>query len=73
MRVGDAGARTEKTLAPERAAGLLVQRAGNGVPKAALARDYGMSRETVYQYPRHAKLGWEPPCRRGHYTEPKRR
>ena len=46
----------KKTLTPERAAEL-VQRAGNGVPKAACARDYGISRETVYQYLRHAKLG----------------
>jgi DNA invertase Pin-like site-specific DNA recombinase len=44
-----------KTLLPERAADL-IQRAGNGVPKAVLARDYGISRETVYQYLRHAKL-----------------
>ncbi|MCO4262508.1 recombinase family protein [Pseudarthrobacter sp. MDT3-26] len=44
----------KKTLAPERAAEL-VQRAGSGVPKAVLARDYGISRETVYQYLRHAK------------------
>ena len=40
---------------PERAAEL-VQRAGSGVPKALLARDYGISRETVYQYLRHAKI-----------------
>ncbi|MBT2515522.1 recombinase family protein [Arthrobacter sp. ISL-30] len=45
----------KKTLSPERAAEL-VQRAGSGVPKAALARDYGISRETVYQYLRHARL-----------------
>ena len=45
----------KKTLTPERAAEL-VQRAGNGVPKSVLARDYGISRETVYQYLRHAKL-----------------
>jgi len=44
----------KKTLAPERAAEL-VQRAGSGVPKAVLARDYGISRETVYQYLRHAE------------------
>jgi DNA invertase Pin-like site-specific DNA recombinase len=46
----------KKTLTPERA-DELVQRAGSGVPKAFLARDYGISRETVYQYLRHAKLG----------------
>jgi DNA-binding CsgD family transcriptional regulator len=34
----------------------MVQRAGDGVPKAVLARDYGISRETVYQYLGHAKL-----------------
>jgi DNA invertase Pin-like site-specific DNA recombinase len=45
----------KKTLAPERAAEL-AQRASDGVPKAVLARDYGISRETVYQYLRHAKL-----------------
>lgn len=45
----------KKTLTPERAAEL-VQRAGNGIPKVILARDYGISRETVYQYLRHARL-----------------
>jgi DNA invertase Pin-like site-specific DNA recombinase len=45
----------KRTLTPERAADL-VERAGSGVPKALLARDYGISRETVYQYLRHAKL-----------------
>ena len=45
----------QKTLTPERSAEL-VQRARNGVPKALLARDYGISRETAYQYLRHAKL-----------------
>ncbi|MDR6414864.1 DNA invertase Pin-like site-specific DNA recombinase [Pseudarthrobacter sulfonivorans] len=45
----------KKTLTPERAVEL-VERAGSGVPKAVLARDYGISRETVYQYLRHAKL-----------------
>jgi DNA invertase Pin-like site-specific DNA recombinase len=39
----------KKALTPERAAEL-VQRAGNGTPKVVLARDYGISRETVYQY-----------------------
>lgn len=43
----------KKTLTPERAAEL-VHRAENGVPKSVLARDYGISRETVYQYLRHA-------------------
>jgi DNA invertase Pin-like site-specific DNA recombinase len=47
--------RRKKTLTPERAAEL-AQRAGNGVPKVVLARDSGISRETVYQYLRHAKL-----------------
>ena len=45
----------KKTLSPERAAEL-VERAGTGVPKVILARDYGISRETVYQYLRHARL-----------------
>ena len=45
----------KKTLTPERAAEL-VERAGAGVPKALLARDFGISRETVYQYLRQATL-----------------
>ena len=45
----------KKTLTPERAAEL-AQRAGSGIPKVVLARDYGISRETVYQYIRHAAL-----------------
>jgi DNA invertase Pin-like site-specific DNA recombinase len=45
----------KKTLSPERAVEM-VQRAGSGVPKAVLARDYGISRETDYQYLRHASL-----------------
>ncbi|VXB03675.1 Transposon Tn21 resolvase [Arthrobacter sp. 9AX] len=45
----------KRTLSPERAAEL-VQRAGTGVPKVTLAHDYGISRETVYQYLRHANL-----------------
>jgi DNA invertase Pin-like site-specific DNA recombinase len=44
----------KKTLTPERGAEL-VQRAANGIPKAVLASDYGISRETVYQYLRQAK------------------
>lgn len=32
----------------------LVARAAAGIPKAQLARDYGLSRETVYQYLRRA-------------------
>jgi DNA invertase Pin-like site-specific DNA recombinase len=45
----------KKTLTPERAAEL-VQRAANGIPKSVLASDYGISRETVYQYLRQARL-----------------
>lgn len=30
---------------------------GSGVPKAVLARAYGISRETVYPYLRQARLG----------------
>jgi DNA invertase Pin-like site-specific DNA recombinase len=45
----------KKTLTPERAAEL-VQRAADGVPKSVLARDYGISRETVYQYLRQVTL-----------------
>jgi DNA invertase Pin-like site-specific DNA recombinase len=44
-----------KTLTTERAAEL-VRRAASGVPKSVLAADYGISRETVYQYLRQAKL-----------------
>ena len=45
----------KKTLTPERAAEL-VQWAAGGVPKSVLARDYGISRETMYQYLRLAPL-----------------
>ncbi|MDQ1060407.1 DNA invertase Pin-like site-specific DNA recombinase [Arthrobacter globiformis] len=45
----------KKTLTQERAAEL-VQRAASGIPKSALAMDYGISRETVYQYLRQARL-----------------
>jgi DNA invertase Pin-like site-specific DNA recombinase len=46
----------KRTLPPERAAEL-VQWAGSGVPKAVLARGYGISSgETVYQYLRQAKV-----------------
>ncbi|WP_104174851.1 recombinase family protein [Arthrobacter sp. Y81] len=45
----------KKTLTPDRAAEL-ISRAGSGVPKSVLARDYGISRETAYQYLRHATL-----------------
>jgi hypothetical protein len=45
----------KKTLTPDRASER-VQRVGSGVAKAVLAHDYGTSRETVYQYLRHAKL-----------------
>lgn len=57
------GAPSLHALTPERAAEM-VQRAGSGVPKALLARDYGISRETVYQYVRHAKLELTAPLRR---------
>ncbi|AUI50608.1 recombinase family protein [Arthrobacter crystallopoietes] len=43
----------KKTLAPEQAAEL-VRRAAAGIPKSTLAKDYGISRETVYQYLRQA-------------------
>jgi DNA invertase Pin-like site-specific DNA recombinase len=46
----------KKTLSPERAAEL-VQHADSSVPKAVLAPDYGISRETVYEYLHHARLG----------------
>jgi DNA invertase Pin-like site-specific DNA recombinase len=45
----------KRTRTPEWAAGL-VQRAGSGVPKALRARDYGISRETVY--PTWATPSW---------------
>ncbi|MDQ0678906.1 DNA-binding CsgD family transcriptional regulator [Arthrobacter pascens] len=34
---------------------MLVQWVGSGIPIAVPARDYGISRETFYQYLRHAK------------------
>lgn len=43
----------KKTLTPERAAEL-VRKAADGTPKSVLAKDYGISRETVYQYLRQA-------------------
>ncbi|MET3934469.1 DNA invertase Pin-like site-specific DNA recombinase [Arthrobacter sp. OAP107] len=45
----------KKTLPPERAAEL-VRRAASGLPKSVLASDDDISRETVYQYLRQAKL-----------------
>jgi DNA invertase Pin-like site-specific DNA recombinase len=45
----------KKTLSLERAAEL-VQRAAGGIPKSVLAAEYGISRETVYQYLRQATL-----------------
>jgi DNA invertase Pin-like site-specific DNA recombinase len=45
----------KKTLTPERAAEL-VQRAAEGIPKSVIAGEYGISRETVYQYLRQAQL-----------------
>jgi DNA invertase Pin-like site-specific DNA recombinase len=50
----------KKTLTPERAAEL-VQRAADGIPKSVLATEYGISRETVYQYLRQARLPDVPP------------
>ena len=45
----------KKTLTPERAAEM-IQRSVAGVSKSVLAHDYGISRETVYQYLRQATL-----------------
>jgi DNA invertase Pin-like site-specific DNA recombinase len=39
----------KKALSPERVAELR-QRAGGGEPKAKIAREFGISRETLYQY-----------------------
>ena len=50
----------KKTLTPDRATEL-VQRADSGIPKVVLAHDYGISRETVYQYLREAKRAGSPP------------
>jgi DNA invertase Pin-like site-specific DNA recombinase len=61
----------KKTLTPERAAEL-VQRAVTGVPKALLAREYGISRETVYQYLRYAKPPAPPPTRQVTTPRPNR-
>lgn len=33
----------------------MIRRAAAGIPKSVLARDYGISRETVYQYLRKTK------------------
>ena len=43
-----------KSTAPELAAEL-ADRAAEGVPKSQLAREYGLSRETVYQYLRRGQ------------------
>lgn len=43
----------KRTLTAEQAAEL-ARRAATGIPKTTLARDYGISRETVYQYLRQA-------------------
>jgi DNA invertase Pin-like site-specific DNA recombinase len=42
----------KNSLSPEQVAEMK-QRAANGEPKAALAREFGVSRETIYQYIRH--------------------
>lgn len=50
-----------RVLGPELVAEL-ARRAAAGTPKSQLARDYGLSRETVYQYlRRHAAMPAEPP------------
>ncbi|WP_139004028.1 recombinase family protein [Arthrobacter crystallopoietes] len=49
----------KKTLSPEQAADL-VSRATAGASKSVLAREYGISRETVYQYLRQAALAGSP-------------
>jgi len=41
--------RRKKALAPEQMQEV-VELAGTGIPKAELARSYGISRETLYQY-----------------------
>lgn len=43
----------KRTLGPDKVSEL-VARATAGIPKAQLARDYGLSRETVYQYLRRS-------------------
>jgi DNA invertase Pin-like site-specific DNA recombinase len=50
----------KKTLTPERAAEL-AKRAADGIPKSILAANYGISRETVYQYLRQARHPEAPP------------
>lgn len=51
----------KRTLTPEQMAELAA-RAAAGTPKSELARQYGLSRETVYQYlRRHAATSAEPP------------
>jgi hypothetical protein len=49
-----------KSLPPEKVAELR-QRSGNGEKKAALAREFGISRETLYQYLRQ-ETGAAPPA-----------
>lgn len=52
----------KKSLTVDKAAEL-VGRAALGVPKSVLAKEYGISRETVYQYLRLARPGTEEcPC-----------
>jgi len=46
--------RGRKKVLNSEQSGELVTRAASGVPKSTLARDYGISRETVYQYLRQA-------------------
>ena len=46
--------RGRKKMLTSEQAGELVHRAASGIPKSTLARDYGISRETVYQYLRQA-------------------
>lgn len=51
----------KRTLGPEQVAEL-AHRAAGGTPKSQLARDYGLSRETVYQYlRRNPSVPAEPP------------
>lgn len=45
----------KRALGPEKIEEL-VARAAAGVPKTQLAKEYGLSRETVYQYLRRAEL-----------------
>ncbi|MCO4252702.1 recombinase family protein [Pseudarthrobacter raffinosi] len=52
---------TDKASGRDTARPQLTELLRSGVPKVVLAHDYGISRETVYQYLRQAKQAGSPP------------